>query len=69
MLKLKQKVAVIDGKRIAFVQCIIDDGKYTYPFQFADRTKRRINPYFKSLGFIVGEVEKDREIPERTITL
>lgn len=69
MLKLKQKVANIDGKKIAFVECFIDDGKYTYKCTFDKKTKPRFNLYAKSLGFKVGEVSADDVVTERTITL
>lgn len=69
MLKLKQKVAVIDGKKIAFVECYIDDGKFTYRCLFDKRTKPRFNLFVKSHGFKVGEVGEGENVPERTVTL
>lgn len=69
MLKLKQKVADIDGKKIAFVECYIDDGKFTYRCMFDKRTKPRFNLFAKSHGFKVGEVAEGETVAERTITL
>ena len=69
MLKLKHKVADIDGKKIAFVECFIDDGKHTYKCSFDKRTKPRFNLFAKSHGFKVGEVKEGETVPERTVTL
>ena len=69
MLKLIQKVADIDGKKIAYVECYIVDGKFTYRCLFGKRTKPRFNLFAKSHGFKVGEVKEGEIVPERTVTL
>lgn len=69
MLKLKQKTAVIDGKKIAFVECYIDDGKYTYRCLFDEKTKPRFNAYARTHGFKIGVVAEDEDVNERTVTL
>ena len=53
---LTQKTAVLDGKKIAYVECTLNDGKYTYKVMFDKQTKKRYNAYVRSLGFEVGEV-------------
>ena len=69
MLKLKQKVAEINGKKIAFVECVIDDGKYTYRCQFDEKTKVRFNHFARSHGFKIGVISDGETIPERTVSL
>ena len=55
-VKLTQKVTTLDNKKIAYVECALVDGKYTYKVMFDKQTKKRYNAYVRSLGFEVGEV-------------
>jgi len=59
MIKLEQKTAVIDGKKIAYVDARIVDGKHDYPLRFDDKTKKRWNQFLRAKGFLVGEVTED----------
>ena len=68
MLKLRQKTFTNDeGKKIAFVDIRIVDGKYDYPVRFDDKTKKRANQWMRSLGFTIGEINED--LPEKEVTI
>lgn len=69
MLKLRQKVADIDGKKIAYVETVIDDGKFTYRCNFDEKTKKRYNIYLKNLGFKVGVVAEGENVPDKVMTI
>lgn len=67
MVTIKQAAFTTkDGKRIAFVKTEIKSGNYTYPVTFDKETKKRFNAYCKTLGFIIGEVEKEALVPDLT---
>jgi hypothetical protein len=67
MVKFTQKTAVIDGKKIAFVETVICLGGYSYSVRFDERNKKKINSYCRSLGFIIGEVADDIDVPCKVV--
>ena len=62
-IKITQKVADIDGKKVAFVATEICDGKYTYPVRFDEKTKKRFNVFAKSNGFVVKVLADGENVP------
>ena len=63
-LVLTQKTDTIDGKKIAYVLAELKDDKYTYRVIFDKQTKKRFNAYVRSLGFTVGNIDNNVELPE-----
>lgn len=62
-VKLIQKVAEIDGKKVAYVATEISDGKYTYSVRFDEKTKKRFNAFAKANGFVVRVLAEGESVP------
>lgn len=66
-IMLKQKMTEIEGKKIAYVEVELTNGKYTYRVLFDKNTKKRFNAYCRSVGFVIGQTDED--LPETTLEI
>ena len=71
MVRLVQKVFSNENtnEKIAFVECVIVEGNYTYTARFDENTKKRFNNMCRAKGFIVGKVANDADIAERVVEI
>lgn len=67
MVVIKQKTADINGDKIAYVETKICLGGHSYNVRFDEDTKKRYNAYCRSLGFVVGKVDPDVDVPDKEI--
>ena len=65
----RQKTTELDGKRIAYVETEMADGKYTYTVMFDKNTKKRFNAFLLSKGFKIGVVSTNEVIEEKGLEL
>ena len=71
MLKLTQKTYhnENEGKTFAYVECLIINDKYDYRVTFDEKTKKRANNWFRSLGFRVGQVADGELVPDKVVEI
>ncbi|MBR4031928.1 MAG: hypothetical protein IKJ07_04255 [Clostridia bacterium] len=67
MVVMKQKTAEINGDKIAYVETKICLGGHSYDVRFDERTKKRYNTYCRTLGFVIGKVDENSDVPDNEI--
>lgn len=71
MLKITQKTFVNDetNEVVAFAECTIVNDKYDYRVMFDEKTKKRANTWFRSLGFRIGKLSPGETVPEKVVEI
>ena len=69
MVRLEQKTWTnpATNETIAFVECTIVDGNYTYSCRFDEKTKARYNNMCRAKGFRVGKIANVSEAPAKVV--